>query len=379
MSRSIDIEGLILTIHSAALAENGWDVVVRHLCSALGATGAAFVRPTAHSEFKPFAAVLEVDPACLKQYAEYWGHRDLWHRGAQRVGRISVGVVNVDSQLIDRRDFLSSDFFNDYLRPLKIERMMNVCLAEPEPDGSYGPTALSLYRHPGKSAFAAAEAELLNQLAPHLTVAAKNFWAAQALRLQTDAYRKAVNAITSAVFGVDVRGQMLFANGEGEAVLRQARWLELREGRIHPPERLLERACLARALRGLNAGVSFRTIVSDGSTGAQAIVSGAPMGPSTANYYSVYTAALIWVTTVVPRLDTATDLAVLFELTPAETRLVARLVAGDELRDAAARLHISLHTARTQLKAVYRKSGCRSQAALLTLAARVAVLRTPQS
>ena len=53
-----------------------------------------------------------------------------------------------------------------------------------------------------------------------------------------------------------------------------------------------------------------------------------------------------------------------FGLTPAEARLVLRLMAGDSLRLSAAALGIGYETARTTLKTVFRKTGTCRQAEL---------------
>ena len=54
-----------------------------------------------------------------------------------------------------------------------------------------------------------------------------------------------------------------------------------------------------------------------------------------------------------------------FGLTPAESRLVLRLVAGDSLRSSAAALGIGYETARTTLKAVFHKTGTSRQVELV--------------
>jgi pimeloyl-ACP methyl ester carboxylesterase/DNA-binding CsgD family transcriptional regulator len=54
-------------------------------------------------------------------------------------------------------------------------------------------------------------------------------------------------------------------------------------------------------------------------------------------------------------------------LTAAEARLAAKLVQGLQLADAAVALDISPHTARTQLKAIFAKTGARRQSELLRL------------
>ena len=59
-----------------------------------------------------------------------------------------------------------------------------------------------------------------------------------------------------------------------------------------------------------------------------------------------------------------------FGLTPAEVRLVLRLVAGDSLRSAAKALGIQYETVRTHLKSVFQKTGTRRQAELVIVVIR---------
>ena len=56
-----------------------------------------------------------------------------------------------------------------------------------------------------------------------------------------------------------------------------------------------------------------------------------------------------------------------FGLSPAEARLVLRLVAGDTLRSAAAKLAIRYETARTHLKSIFSKTGTNRQAELVVV------------
>ena len=54
-----------------------------------------------------------------------------------------------------------------------------------------------------------------------------------------------------------------------------------------------------------------------------------------------------------------------FELTPAEARLVLRLIVGELLRSAAQTLNIGYETARTTLKSVFHKTDTCRQAELV--------------
>ena len=56
-----------------------------------------------------------------------------------------------------------------------------------------------------------------------------------------------------------------------------------------------------------------------------------------------------------------------FGLTPSEARLALHLVTGETLRSAAAKLHISYETARTQLKRIFSKTGTCRQAEVVVV------------
>lgn len=62
-----------------------------------------------------------------------------------------------------------------------------------------------------------------------------------------------------------------------------------------------------------------------------------------------------------------TLLHTLFDLSPAESRLVAELASGTTLAAAASRCNIQLSTARAYLEQVFRKTGCHRQAELIGL------------
>ena len=59
-----------------------------------------------------------------------------------------------------------------------------------------------------------------------------------------------------------------------------------------------------------------------------------------------------------------------FDLTPAEARLVARLMTGESLRSCAKALGIKYETLRGQLKSVFQKTKTHRQAELVTVVIR---------
>jgi DNA-binding CsgD family transcriptional regulator/GAF domain-containing protein len=372
-NRIAQIDELILKIHSAAFAPDGWNRIAQDLCQLLGATGASLLQPSNDARIKPAGSLVQFDAEALRPYVQHYGQRDLWYQGALKTGRVGVGTVNIGAQLVERSTFESSEFYNDYLRPLRMDQMLGVFLAEPH--GDFGAVAATFYRSRDMESFSSQEADLLAHLARHLTVAVQNHRSVQSLRVLDHARGEALDAATSALFGLDAAGRVSFINREAKDLIRRRQWIRVVNGTLLPLPATLEAGCLKDALRQLARGLSFRFMIRDRATGQEAIVSGAPISPAESDPLQTGTTALVWLTPVVPNACAADDLAAMFRLTQAEKRLVTLLIAGDDLRQAALRLHISLHTARTQMKAVFHKTGLRSQTALLTFAARLSALR----
>jgi DNA-binding CsgD family transcriptional regulator len=374
--REPDLDKLILAVHSAALEPSGWDQFGQVLLKAFSAESGSALRVASKEHPEPWSILLNFDPDALALYAKDWAPYDVWYRGALRTRRLGTGLVSVDGQLIDDHELKSSPFFNDYLKPLGVRHMIQVCLAGSEPDGAFGKhAALSLYRGPKDGPFSAQSIELLSRLAPHLTAAAKNYWTAHTLRLLTQAQQQALDKVASAVFAIDHRGCVLFLNRLGEEMLQRSTWVRIVKGKLFPVPSVLGGTRVAKALQRLGQGIGATFLISDRVTGAEAHVSMSPI-PAAVRVGSlpVTATSLMWITPVLPRRDVGEDIAKLFELTPAERRIVDHLVGGDDLRQAAAALEISIHTARGQLKSIFRKTGRRSQSELMLLAARVAAL-----
>jgi DNA-binding CsgD family transcriptional regulator len=67
-------------------------------------------------------------------------------------------------------------------------------------------------------------------------------------------------------------------------------------------------------------------------------------------------------------------IATLFALTGAEERLLAHLAAGSSLTTTAESLRVSIHTARSQLKAIQRKTGWRTQGELVRMVQQLSIV-----
>ena len=191
------------------------------------------------------------------------------------------------------------------------------------------------------------------------------------------AYREALDGVAAAVFMIEPSGQVLRTNRMGEDIIRRRRWLQVVNGKLCPQKYLKEAHSLATGLARVTTGLAFRLLITEPSTQAQAVVHAAPLPALTETPFFPNAEALVWVIPLIATKDPARDVARLFALTAAEVSLLERLLLEEELRDAAAKLGISIHTARSQLKSIFRKTGRHSQTQLLVLAARLASIRSP--
>lgn len=378
--RHTDVDDLILTIHSAALEPDGWTRVGHELLIRLSAHCGLGLRVPSHTHPEPWAVLIDYDQSAAAEYAKHWGPYDLWYHGARHTGRISTGLVSVGSQFVSSNELEASAFFSDYLRPLKIGPMIQVCLAGSEPNGSIGQAALSFYREIGKSPFSSEDVGVLSILAPHLTVAARNYWTAQSLRLLTSARADALDALTSALFAIDRSGRLMFSNRLGDEFVKREKWVRVLKGYLTPVPTICGADRFAAVLHRASSGVGSSILVTDSMTGAEAQVSITPIPPTVdLGFLTATPASLVWITPTVIRADIGHDMALLFGLTPAERRILDKLVTGEDLREVATSLRISIHTARAQLKSIFRKTGRRSQGQLLMLAARIATLSSSRT
>jgi DNA-binding CsgD family transcriptional regulator len=216
----------------------------------------------------------------------------------------------------------------------------------------------------------------------HLTVS-RGGWhsqdvAAQARPLQpavTGICDRAVELLSTGVMAISSGRRLQFANGAAADLLLHGHWLRLTNGIVSAGTQVLERRALDAALSDACKRKGLKTLVCESRGKGEALIHiAAPTNSAAREEPPVY--ALVWLTKVMPDPTVVQDLTRIFNLTPAESRLLPTLMAGGHLREAASCMGISIHTARAQLKSILRKSNRRSQSQLLALALRIASLQT---
>lgn len=188
----------------------------------------------------------------------------------------------------------------------------------------------------------------------------------------------ALNAVTSPLLAVKSDGGLLFGNRSAHSLLRESRWLQMRRGRVMASADSDSNPPLSAAIALLSGGIGSTVLLTSRHSSEQAVATVAPIafGPATGRAGSV-SVGLLWLATGELEHAAVQQVSRLFNLTHTEERILAQLAGGADVREAAARHQVSIHTVRNQLKSILHKTGRHSQAQLLALVVRMASLQSP--
>ena len=217
------------------------------------------------------------------------------------------------------------------------------------------------------------DVELFGLLKPHVQNAVQ-----LADRLGTlTAYRHftsaIVEALPQALFALSSTGVLVFANGKARQLLSEQDGLRCSGGRLETfggeddarLDGLIAQAC---APRSAPTGGSARIRRPSGRPDYLASVW--PLGRLDAESIAASASALILVHDPTDRFPVRAEMLVeIYGLTGAEARLTTALSQGHSVESAAGMLQIEVATARTHLKAVFRKMGLNRQQDLVRLLA----------
>lgn len=212
--------------------------------------------------------------------------------------------------------------------------------------------------------------QLLQRLLGSLVVQLRRMnsrrWQARSEK-QRDLGWEIVERIAHPVFVCHADGRLHLANAAGRTMLARADVVRADDGvlaGVVPADNSALRRWILQACRG-NAGDAA---IDDGRVSAIAM----PLHGEDATLRrkrSLFEPqlALLVLVTATAAADFYVGFAARFGLTAAEARLVSVLAEGDTLAEAALRVGVQPATVRSQLKAVFQKTGVRRQSALLAM------------
>lgn len=314
---------------------------------------------------------VNIDDSAHRDYVNHFVNTCPWRPELQQKtpGRLYSTYLDFSCR---QPHYYRTEFYNDWARELDIHH--GVCGTVDRRDGET--VQLLIQRTRGQGPYMERETAAINSVLPHFRRALYLGRRIAAERVQSQAVTKAAESSRLPFFLIGEDGCVCYGSPAAERMLRDG-WLPApRRGRLRcfvdgdgARLRRLVGDCLRTAQGGgWSAGGSLLLHRPDGRwlhamvTPVHPEMEPVSLFPMNRSFVAVFLHD--------PQTSVSLDLvriAELYGLTDAEARVAGAVANGDSLEKLAASTGVSIHTVRSQLKAVFRKTGTRRQAALARL------------
>jgi len=361
-------DSLVRSIYEGVLAPSGWHPVLAELRRELGTEQSAYLVHDRGSQTTLIAEVAQFDLDFVRQYETRYVALDPVR---PVVDAMAEGDWFIDDRELGAGAKRSSVFYQDFLRPYGLGAIICTPLIND------GPTlaGLAFQSHLSDRETGAAKARRLEPLIPHLRCAARLRARFGELARHADLGQRMLDRFTMPLMMIDACARVLIANSAAGQWLSEAGSLFSRVCAAGSGARRLELERLARTICGCG-GPPMPAALQQMEAGGAAILVGLPLAPAHA-LSGMFHEPVGMLAVLRPHRARQSSLGLLRELyglSKAEVRLVLAWSGGGSLVDAANALKLSPETARSQIKSVFRKTGCTSQTALTRLVASLDVL-----
>ncbi|MFO0726276.1 MAG: helix-turn-helix transcriptional regulator [Myxococcota bacterium] len=252
-------------------------------------------------------------------------------------------------ELLPAASIRTSPFLQEIWSDARLGDLLGVKLLE----RSERLSSFSLVRALGDRPFDERERRRLARLVPALEQAARAYEAMRAMESTRAALLATLERADLPVMLISLEGKIEFASAAALALTKAPSGVQIREGRLCLKSKAASRAW-HNALALARAGHPPPSLHLGPALELELLCPTAGAGPLVATF----------------RATRASDPLASYGLTPAERRLAKTLADGHTLADAARAFHVSLNTVRTQLQAIFHKTGTHRQAELVRLLAR---------
>ena len=359
---------LIGSIYDCALEPDRWDQTLADIRDALDAQAAVLHLNDLRRDRVLIQKIVGIEPFWQEQHARYVPamHRLL-------PPRPTLDEPHVLSRHVSPAVIAASPFVQSWLRPQGLIDIMQLFLMH-TPSHFLG---LGIVWHERHGVATERDIELACLLLAHLrrAVAVSNVLDARAIACAGIA--EALDALRCGVVLVNDDGIILHANRVAVQMLMNGHPIRSAQGMLgaqaQAAAKELQTAIRLSArneTRIGKAGIAIRLTEPDAPPVFAHVL---PMsGGDRRMRLQPKAVAAVFVPATWDEQDEAATMAATFGLTPAETRVLAGLLAGRTLAEAAAALSVAVTTAKTHLENIFQKTGVNRQVELIALASRVA-------
>ncbi|WP_138472564.1 helix-turn-helix transcriptional regulator [Poseidonocella sp. HB161398] len=363
------LDEVIGDIYETVFEEDGLPRLLERLCAATRSPSAILCRRGADG--RGTEHFWGIDPAYDAPMAAYM-HQNLL---AHRMHLVQVDDPTCDTDLVRREEWRGLALYEEVWKPAGLHQCLGILF-----DRDRGGVASLAFFRPGEDGSHGAQSRRIAAvLSPHLRRAMKLQGRLAGSRLRSGLCEDALDRLALPLLVVDLSraGRIVHANRAAETELRVSAHLTVSWGRL-AAQSAPDRDRMTALYGALRHGIGGSTALGvDGAEPTWMIASPLPENRAcTVGLPQRGQLALIALRNGTgPSAADRALLQSLFDLSPAEAELALALGGGQTLAQASSSRRVSLNTSRTQLKAVFAKTGVARQADLAGLLARLDVLR----
>lgn len=361
---------LVGRIYDCAIEPERWQSTlesIRVLMNAASASMHGFDFSSNELRFAIFSGVAPEWMAKMSDNMESLG--ELWAAAGDIFTR-PIDQFHVLRQDVTDEVFRTNRYMREWARPQGICDALQATLARTERRFA----AVGVTRHDSVGLITPREVEMMTLLAPHLRRAVAISDLIDMKTVEANLFSDAWNKVGVAMFLTDAEANVVHRNRSADRLLEQAAGVSLSHGKLRAADgeasRKLASAiarCLSESVEPGDPGTGI--VLANAGEGATVahILPLAPGQRRTRHAENAVAAVFIHSSTTETRPDLS-SVAEAYGLTPAETDLLARLVAGDDITAAGEALGIAKTTAKTHLARLFAKTGTNRQSVLVALA-----------
>jgi DNA-binding CsgD family transcriptional regulator len=295
---------------------------------------------------------------------------ELWGGWARAAG-VPLEEPVIMSEVTTPESWVGNAYYEYFAKPQGISDAMAIVLAR----DSHILANLALGRHASAPPLTAADLDEIRVLAPHLRRAIVIGRLLETSAKAAQNFAEVLDASHAGVVLVDRRRGLVHANRVARAMLSAGDPVHAAGGQLELPGEIVPGA-LSRAIAGASearAGGRGAGIPARRSDGLPLTVQVLPLERRHGSNTPSDAIAAVFIAESATGAATPTEvLSLLFDLTPAETRVFTLIVDGLDLPEIATQLSISRETAKTHLARIYRKTGKQNRVELARLAQEIA-------
>lgn len=328
---------LLDAMYAAPEQEGGWDHFLHLLGRELHSGATALMSYDFRNEASHLNHVVRIAPDTLRAYEQYYAGVNPWLR-PENEGKFAAGRAQVSEEIVSLEDVKRTEFYQDFGKRAEIVHTMGLVMSKP---GSRVMPVLSTNRGERLGMFESGEVSLMEQLASHVHRVVD--WQSRNVRYWS--LRHLFEVLPDATWELDRNGRVMQSNGQARLLEACEKVMRIRQGELQFAGR-----CGFERLAGRLSRTWEGTVVDDGFLAVR---------PMETGWLVVYRRV------GVAREERLQAIGTALGCTGAELRLLAALLEGGGLREAAEKLGLSQNTVKSQLASLFQKTGTRRQADLV--------------